>query len=195
MNTSSLLIRSTPESISNSMLNGLPPVVDSESLVLVLGTFPGSQSLQHGEYYFDRSNKLWQVLLGVLEVSSALPYHQRVAQLLSHRIALWDVIDRCRRKGSKDRDIKDPVANDLITFLQNHKSIKHIIFNGEDGRKSASRWAKSLIPEMFELPGIEIHRFTSTSGLNTRYTVEQKVNCWSEIRNYLVSPNNSDVNS
>lgn len=181
------------DSPSNNLLNGLPPVADSKSLVLILGTFPGPMSLRREEYYSDPKNRFWQILCGVLRISGDLSYNQRKAKILNRRIALWDVINRCRRPGSKDKDIMDPVVNDLVSFLQNHQTIKHIIFNGKGGPKSAFRWAKNLIPGIFELSGKEFHRFTSTSGLNTHYTINQKVECWSQLRNYLLCPINSDV--
>ena len=36
-----------------------------------------------------------------------------------HRIALWDVLEKGERKGSSDKDIREPVMNDLKNCLQN----------------------------------------------------------------------------
>ena len=59
-----------------------------------------------------------------------LPYGERVSLLSSQRIALWDVVASCRREGSGDAAIRDPVVNDIPGFLRTHPSIRLVALNG-----------------------------------------------------------------
>jgi TDG/mug DNA glycosylase family protein len=162
----------------NKSLKGLTPVIDSRSAVLVLGTFPGPESLRLQQYYADRRNQFWGVMKHVFQIHRGLSYSQRLSLLLKRRVGLWDVIASCRRSGSLDRAIRDPVANPLVAFLRRHKSVRYVIFNGV----KAHEYAWELIPKIFSLRNIVLQALTSTSGTNTHYTVERKAELWGKLR-------------
>ena len=44
-----------------------PPLCDSESRVLILGSFPSAVSREQGFYYANRTNRFWPVLSEVFE--------------------------------------------------------------------------------------------------------------------------------
>lgn len=43
-------------------LNGLPPVFNSETKIMIFGTFPGCESLLHKEYYTNPRNQFWKIM-------------------------------------------------------------------------------------------------------------------------------------
>ena len=51
----------------------LPPVVESSSKVLVLGTMPGPLSLAKGEYYAHPRNVYWRIASDLFHFDPALP--------------------------------------------------------------------------------------------------------------------------
>lgn len=63
----------------------LPPIEDSRSEVLILGTFPGPESLRLQEYYGDWRNKFWKVMGVAFGINPEANYENRKPQLLRHR--------------------------------------------------------------------------------------------------------------
>ncbi len=41
---------------------GFPPLLCKEPRILILGTLPGGESLEHRQYYYSDSNRIWKVL-------------------------------------------------------------------------------------------------------------------------------------
>lgn len=94
--------------------------------VVILGTFPGEESLKHKRYYDNPKNQIWYVL-GIKEID----YENRKKSLEEKGIGLWDVLAYCERydKGkdtSLDKHIKNEVYNDLSALKG-----KTILFNGQ----------------------------------------------------------------
>ena len=86
-----------------STLSGLAPVIDGGIRMLILGSFPGAASLAAQQYYAHPRNQLWRLASALTgEDLAGLPYEQRLARLLAHRIGLWDVLQACERRGSLD---------------------------------------------------------------------------------------------
>ena len=99
---------------------GFPPVFDSGSRILILGSMPGEASLAAGQYYAHPRNAFWPLIAGVLGVSMPVDYADRLAMLQASGVALWDVIARCKRQGSLDSAIvADTVCvNDFEGFFR-----------------------------------------------------------------------------
>ena len=57
-------------------------------------------------------------------------YDEKLIFLKKHHIALWDVMKCAEREGSLDKNIKNEIYNDLISFITCNK-IKRIglVFN------------------------------------------------------------------
>jgi hypoxanthine-DNA glycosylase len=70
-----------------SRLQGLPPVLDAGTRLLVLGSFPGVASLRAQQYYGHPQNQFWK-LLGALwqRPLITLPYAERIAALHEHGV-------------------------------------------------------------------------------------------------------------
>ncbi|BBY38519.1 DNA-deoxyinosine glycosylase [Mycobacterium mantenii] len=118
--------------MSTPLLRGFPPVVDERSRTLILGSFPSAQSLVAGQYYANPRNAFWTIAGELFGFASSAPYDSRLAALLSHGVALWDVLHTCRRVGSSDAAIepKSLVVNDFDELFARHPTIAAVYFNG-----------------------------------------------------------------
>ena len=161
---------------------GLPPVVGSFPRVLILGSFPSVQALKCSQYYGNPRNHFWRIMSDLFGIAHNSPYEERVATLTDHGIALWDVACSCRRDGSSDSTITEPVVNDLKGLLSRCPTIRHVALNGTK--------AEQLLRK--ELPGIfqefDVHRFPSTSPANARLRCEEKLKMWGVICDWLERP-------
>ena len=94
------------------------PVVDGHSRVLILGSLPSVKSRENHFYYGHPQNRFWKTLAGVLKSPVPISIDEKKEFLLSHHIALWDVIASCSIEGSSDSSIRDVVPNDLSRIRQ-----------------------------------------------------------------------------
>jgi hypoxanthine-DNA glycosylase len=123
------------------LLHGFPPVVDHTAGLLILGSFPSVLSLQSGQYYGNPRNAFWPITAELFGFDAAAPYETRLAALQSAEVALWDVLQSCRRAGSADTKI-DPdsvVANDFRQLFASYPSIARVCFNGSAAQRLYER--------------------------------------------------------
>lgn len=97
--------------------------------------------------------------------------------LLSHHIAVWDVIQSCEIEGSSDASIRDVVPNDLTRIL-NTADIRAIYTNGG---KAHELYGKYIEP----VNKIAAQKLPSTSPANAGYSLERLLAAWSVIRENL----------
>ncbi|MDO9035443.1 MAG: DNA-deoxyinosine glycosylase [Methanoregula sp.] len=154
--------------------SGFLPINGDSPRVLILGSFPGIQSLRHCEYYGNPQNHFWKIMDALFAIDHRLPYHERIKYLTMHHIALWDVVQTCTRKGSADDEIRKPVFNDISGFLTAHPTVRLIVLNGTTAGRYFHRMNLAL--------NIENHILPSTSPANTRYTLAEKVTVWKIVR-------------
>ena len=127
---------------------GFKPIGDKDCKILILGTFPGTQSLNEDSYYFFKTNHFWDFIYRILcpewgkyDIHDSQPEIRVIKSLFSNaQFALWDVIESCERKGSADKDIKNERLNDFDTFFRLHKSVRTIIFNGKSTKANSAYW-------------------------------------------------------
>ena len=100
-------IISERQMIMNTVIHPIPPVFDRNSKILILGSFPSVKSREGHFFYHHPQNRFWKTLAGVLDVPVPDTIAEKKAFLLSHRIALWDVIASCSIEGSSDSSIRD----------------------------------------------------------------------------------------
>ena len=132
-------------------IESFDPIVDSQSVVLILGTMPSVASLNAKQYYGHPDNLFWDIIFRVCiqgwkcdEVVST-EYNVKQDLLLKNKIALWDVLKFCDRKGSLDRDILNQIHNDFINFFSKYPGIKNIFFNGKSAEKYFANYKKEPI--------------------------------------------------
>jgi len=162
-----------------------PPIVDKKSKVIVLGSMPGEESLKAVEYYANSRNSFWKIMAELFEFDTSLKYDERTKILLKNKIALWDVVNSCERKGSLDSSIKDAtiVENDFTCFFREYPNICYIVFNGE---KAEREYKKRVLPNMSETKNrMKYHRLPSTSPAMAKMKFQQKKISWSIIKDFI----------
>lgn len=114
------------------VLLGLPPLIGPGARLLICGNMPSVMSLASGEYYGNPRNAFWRITAEVVGFDVAAPYPARVAALLDHGIAVWDVLRSCVRQGSLDSAVRPEsmVPNDFAAFLERNPTIERMVFNG-----------------------------------------------------------------
>jgi len=151
------------------------PVYDKNSKILILGSFPSVKSREQMFFYGHPQNRFWKVISAVFGCSVPETVEEKRAFLLSHKVAVWDVIAACDISGSADSSIKNAVPNDLSIILDN-ADIKMIFVNGKTAQKYFNKHQKPLINrEAICLP--------STSPANAAWSLERLIDEWQIIKN------------
>ncbi len=153
---------------------GFPPVARSDAIVLVLGSLPSSRSIAEQQYYAHPRNAFWPIMKSILGVDGS--YEERCGQLIEHRIALWDVLASSVRPGSMDADIDVPSAqsNDLGTFLDAHRDLRLIAFNGSKAQELFGR----CISMQLAADRLKQVRLPSTSPAYAAMPFSAKLGAW-----------------
>lgn len=160
------------------MIHSFPSISDVNAKILILGTMPGIPSLVAAEYYGNPRNNFWKLLFAILEIPFSDEYQVKKALLLDHKIALWDVLQACKREGSLDSAIEQEIPNDFIGFLERHPEITHIFFNGQKAAAYFKKYVK--LPKEYQLQVLP-----STSPANAGKNFESKLAEWQSIRKPL----------
>ncbi len=151
------------------------PVYNKDSKALILGTFPSVKSRETNFYYGHPQNRFWKVIAELTGSELPVTIEEKKIMLLSHHIAIWDVIESCSIVGSSDSTIRDVVVNDFSEIL-NHTKITHIYANGNKAYELYMKYAyPTVLKPIIKLP--------STSPANAVYRLERLCAEWGEILN------------
>lgn len=159
-----------------------PPSIAPDARLLILGSLPGERSLAAGQYYAHPTNAFWWLMAEVTgEDLPVLPYDERLARLIAHRIGLWDVIATARREGSLDAAIRDATNRDLAGFAATLPDLAAIAFNGgEAARRGRQQLAGVDRYALIDLP--------SSSAAYAGMPRAAKREAWIELRQWIASP-------
>lgn len=160
-------------------IEGLAPIIDHNSRVLILGTMPGEESLRRLEYYGHPRNQFWPIFYSIYNAGSPASYQAKISFIREKGIAIWDVIKRCNRAGSSDAKISDVCLNDFNLLLAEYPGIKSVFFNGQKAYEIFQRQVK------FENYGLTLKALPSTSPANATLSLEMKIREWAIIRTIL----------
>ena len=168
-----------------STVSGFPPIADKNAIILVLGSMPSIKSLQAHQYYAHPRNSFWFIMSALFADNRVTDYEEKKALLLNNRIALWDVLKSCQRKGSLDSSITNSTieVNDFNSFFATHKSIKAVYFNGARAEQEYRRHVIPALAKKFST--LEYTRLPSTSPAMASLSREQKLQQWRVIKQYL----------
>ena len=155
-----------------------PAISSPNAVVLILGTMPGTKSLELKQYYGHPRNNFWRFIFDIVNEKFSEDYEIRKSILTKNNIALWDVLQFCERIGSLDSAIKNEITNDFTLFLKEHPNIKAILFNGQ---KAASFFKKYVHLEN----GLHLITLPSTSPANAGKTYESKLEEWKIIKDLI----------
>ncbi len=158
-----------------------PPLERADARVLILGTMPGGASLREGRYYAHPRNAFWPILADLLGFDAEAPYGLRASALLDARIALWDVLASCVRRGSLDAAIVRPSMriNEFGAFFASHPRLRRVFFNGATAETLFRRHVRPGLPP---LPRVTFLRLPSTSPAHAGMTRARKRRAWRAIR-------------
>ncbi len=151
----------------------IPPVFDRHSKVLILGSFPSVKSREAQFFYGHPQNRFWKVTANVFGAQEPRTIEEKKAFLLSHDIAVWDVIASCEIEGSSDSSIRNVVPNDLTKILS-VADIRTIFVNGKTAEKFYNKYIKDTI-------GRDAVCLPSTSPANAAWSVERLTEAWKQI--------------
>lgn len=152
------------------LLQGLGPVVDANTRLVVLGSFPGVASLVAQQYYGHPRNHFWPILSAIWQVDLLpLPYAQRIEAMRARGLGLWDVYACCEREGSLDSAIQSAQFNDLASLKERAPRLQAIAHNGGESAR-ALKHTQSL--------GVAVHRLPSTSPANASWSFKRKLAAW-----------------
>ncbi len=151
------------------------PIFNKDSKILILGSFPSMKSRENNFYYGHPQNRFWKVLARIFEEEVPQTIQAKKKFLLTHQIAVWDVIESCTIIGSSDSSIKDVVVNDFSVVLKNSE-IETIYVNGG---KAYELYRKYVEKET----GIPAIKMPSTSPANAAWNLERLCEVWSKIKN------------
>lgn len=153
-------------------LQGFPPILDDRARILILGSFPSEASLAGAHYYAHRQNQFWRILGAILQQPlTDYDYPAKQAALKAAGIGVWDVYATCRRVGSLDAAIREPLLNDFSLLPQWAPHLQRVLFNGGTAGKQAKRLAAL---------GYETRILPSTSPAHAGRSLEEKICLWRE---------------
>ena len=158
------------------VLQGLAPLLNADTRLVVLGSFPGVASLRAQQYYGHPYNQFWKIVTTLLATDPtavmALPYAERAHWLLSRGVGLWDVYASCEREGSLDTNIQNAQPNDLQSLRACCPALVAIAHNGGESFKHA-KLTRAL--------GLPVYRLPSTSPANASWSFQRKLDAWREV--------------
>jgi hypoxanthine-DNA glycosylase len=156
-----------------SRLQGLAPVLDANTRLLVLGSFPGVASLRAQQYYGHPQNHFWKILGALWQLPlPAMAYDGRVAALRDHGLGVWDVYGACEREGSLDANIQNAELNDFAAVMRACPRLEAIAHNGGESFRHA-RHTERL--------GVPVYKLPSTSPANASWSFDRKLSAWAEV--------------
>ncbi|MFK7739047.1 MAG: DNA-deoxyinosine glycosylase [Planctomycetota bacterium] len=161
-------------------------VAQRDARILVLGSMPGVASLEAQRYYAHPRNAFWPIMGELCGFAPDAEYGERLQALRRAGVALWDVLARCRRKGSLDSDIDRATAeaNDFAGFYARHPDVRSVFCNGG----AAFDLYRRRVVAGLDIPwrGLPVVKLPSTSPAHASQSLAQKRERWlAELRGLL----------
>lgn len=141
--------------------SGFAPVYDTESRLIVLGSFPSVKSRAVGFYYGNPQNRFWKTVCGYFGEEIPPDIAGKTEFLLRNKIALWDVVETCEIAGSADASIRGEEVAAVPELVARTKA-EQIFCNGSKSYAVLTERFPELLDMTVKLP--------STSPANPRFT-------------------------
>lgn len=142
-----------------------PPIINTNTRILFLGSFPSIASFEHSFYYAHARNAFWPILEKIFNVK----FENNEAKkhfCLEKGIGLWDVIGSCERSNSSDTNLKNCIPNDFAKLLYDYPNIQALGFTGKKSYDLFQKYFKDLEIKKVLLP--------STSPAHASMKFEEK---------------------
>ena len=150
------------------------PLFQTDSKILILGSFPSIKTREYGFFYGHPQNSFWPLLERIFGVKLSTDIEERRAFLLQHHLAIYDVIYRCDIIGSGDASIQNVIPSDLSPILK-EADIRQIFCNGG----TAYRYYQKYQEQKTEVKAIQL---PSTSPANARFSMDDLYHQWKIIK-------------
>jgi len=155
-------------------IHPVPPLYNSKSKVLILGSFPSPKSREGKFFYHHPQNRFWKVMAAITGSPVPETIRQKKKLIADNNFALWDVIASCRITGASDSSIRDVVPADLSVIFD-CAPIEKVFANGG---KAYQLYMKHLYGK-FEYP---IVKLPSTSPANAGWSLERLIEAWEIVK-------------
>ena len=159
--------------MEQTIIHPFPPIYNSESRILILGSFPSTASRAREFYYGHPRNRFWPLLAALLNEPEPYTIEEKKQLLLNHRIALYDAVSSCAVDNSADASIHAVVPADLSGIFQT-AAIQAVFANGNKAHEVCT---KQISISAVKLP--------STSPANAHFRFDDLLAAWKAIRAYL----------
>ena len=161
------------KTMSERIVHPFPPIYNSESRILILGSFPSTASRMQEFYYGHPRNRFWPLLTALLGEAVPHSIQEKKQMLLHHHIALYDAVTSCTLTGSADASIQSIIPADLSNIFKE----AHIQAVFANGTKAYEVCIKQI--------GISAVKLPSTSPANARFGFEDILEAWKQLLEYL----------
>ena len=182
-------------SLAEKITHPIPPVWNSESQILLLGTMPSPVSRNAGFFYMHAQNRFWRVLPAVFgeeltytnkgfstakaamqeRADLAAAIKERRDFLIRHHIALWDVLASCEIAGAADASIRSATPNDFTKIFEQSK-IRRVFCTG---KTAFALWQKHCADTYEERFNLTSQCLPSTSPANAAWSLEKLIEAYS----------------
>lgn len=127
------------------------PIIDDNTRVLFLGSFPSIASFEQAFYYAHPRNAFWPIMESIFGVRLSSNEAKKTF-CLDKGIGLWDVIGSCERSNSSDTNLRHCVPNDFAALLRRYRNIRAIGFTGKKSFDLFEKYFRDLPIEKVLLP-------------------------------------------
>ena len=157
------------------IIHTIDPVYDENSRVLLLGSMPSPKSGETGFYYGNPHNRFWTVLSAVFGDDAGKTKEKKIAFLLRHHVALWDVLHSCEIAGASDASIRSAEVNDFSAIFA-AAPIRVVFFTGAAAHRYFTKNVQCGLPAI---------RLPSTSPANAVWSLERLIEAYGVIKDYI----------
>ena len=164
--------RALPDN-EKKLIHPFEPIIDNNSQMLILGSFPSKKSFENSFYYSHPQNQFWRLLSEIFGEKEPKSIEEKLVFLKKHKIALWDMVKKCKRDNSLDSSLKEIEVNDIGSLLIKYPNIKKIYFTGRKTQK--------LFEKNFSYLKIKTYYLPSPSPAYKKLTFHQKLNIWKKL--------------
>lgn len=154
------------------IIHPVEALFNTDSQVLILGSFPSVKSRENKFFYAHPQNRFWKVMAEICGCDLPENIEDKKKLILDNHFALWDVIHSCDIEGSADSTIRNVVPNNISVIL-NNSEVNRIFVNG---KKAESLYKKYLEKET----GIHAVCLPSTSPANAAWSLEKLTEYWKQ---------------
>jgi double-stranded uracil-DNA glycosylase len=142
-----------------------PPILDQNTHILFLGSFPSIASFEQAFYYAHPRNAFWPIMESIFAVKLESNEAKKTF-CLNKGIGLWDVIESCERSNSSDTNLKNCIPNDFEKLLREYPNIQAFAFTGKKSHDLFMKFYKDVSVGKVLLP--------STSPAHAAMKFEEK---------------------